>query len=146
MKNIRQAKINDLPRIAEIVIFNNRINFYPLFKNDDFYFNELCVPRLMEQYQDYVDRMWVYDDGAVKGVVWVENGEIKKLFVEPVLQGNAIGSALLEYAIHEQNACALWALEKNARAIRFYERHGFQKTMDKKFEDDTTEYLIRLAR
>jgi len=146
MKDIRQATINDLSRIAEIVIFNYRLNFYPIFKDDAFYFNELQVPKLMEEYKDYVDRMWVYDDGVVKGFIQIEDYEIKKLFVEPALQGNSIGSVLLNFAIDECKANNLWALEKNIRAISFYERHGFQITTDKKFEEDTTEYLIRLER
>ena len=146
MKNIRKAKIGDLARIAEIVIFNYRLNFYPIFEDDDYYFNELQVPTIMKQYESFIDNMWVYDDGAVKGIILVENQEIKKLFVEPVLQGNCIGSNLLIYAIENQNAKTLWALEKNTRAIRFYEGHGFRITADKKLEEDTTEYLIRLER
>jgi len=146
MKNIRKSTIGDLARIAEIVIFNYRLNFYPIFKNDDYYFGELQVPTLMKQYRNIVDNMWVYDDGAVKGVIQIENQEIKKLFVEPVLQGNGIGSELLIYAIENHNANTLWALEKNFRAIRFYEQHGFKITSDKKLEDDTTEYLVRLER
>lgn len=146
MKHIRQAAVSDLARIAEIVIFNYRLNFYPIFKNDAYYFSELQVINLMKQYESAVDTMWVYDDGAVKGVIQIENGEIRKLFVEPVLQGNAIGSALLLYAVDHHGANTLWALEKNVRAIRFYERHGFRKTSDRKLEEDTTEYLIRLAR
>lgn len=146
MKNIRKATIGDLARIAEIVIFNYRLNFYPIFKNDDYYFNELQVPTIMKQYESSIDNMWVYDDGAIKGIIQVENQEIKKLFVEPVLQGNCIGSMLLKYAIDYHNANILWALEKNTRAIRFYERHGFKITADKKLEEDTTEYLVRLER
>lgn len=30
------------------------------------------------------------------------------------------------------------------QAIRFYERNGFHVTGDRVFEEDTTEYLIRL--
>lgn len=146
MKNIRRATAEDLSRIAEMVIFNYRMNFYPIFKNDDYYFNELQVPELMAQYKNFVSSMWVYDDGAVKGFIQVENGEIKKLFVEPVLQGKSIGSALLKYAVVEHHANSLWALEKNTRAIRFYERHGFYTTTDKKLEEDTTEFLVRLER
>ncbi len=146
MKHIRHATVADLSRIAEIVIFNYRLNFYPIFRNDDYYFNELQVPKLMKQYESIVGNMLVYDDGAVKGVIQVESNEIKKLFVEPVLQGNSIGSALLKFAIDKQNANTVWALEKNIRAIRFYERHGFQVTTDKKLEEDTTEYLVRLER
>ena len=146
MKYIRKATIDDLARIAEIVIFNYRLNFYPIFKNDDYYFYELQVPTIMKQYESTIDHMWVYDDGAVKGMIQIENREIKKLFVEPVLQGNGIGSELLTYAIEKHNANTLWALEKNTRAIRFYERHGFGNSTDKKLEDDTTEYLVRLEK
>ena len=146
MKYIRKATIDDLARIAEIVIFNYRLNFYPIFKNDDYYFHELQVPTIMKQYESTIDHMWVYDDGAVKGMIQIENREIKKLFVEPVLQGNGIGSELLTYAVEKHNANTLWALEKNTRAIRFYERHGFRNSTDKKLEDDTTEYLMRLEK
>lgn len=146
MKNIRQATVDDLGRIAEIVIFNYRLNFYPVFQDDDFYFNEMQVVNLVESYKDVVNSMWVYDDGAVKGFIQVENGEVKKLFVEPILQGKSIGTFLLNYAIKEHNANNLWALEKNVRAIRFYDRHGFRMTGDKKLEENTTEYLVRLER
>ena len=146
MENVRQATIADLSRIAEIVIFNYRLNFYPIFQNDDYYFNELQVSKVAKQYEDVVGNMWVYDDGAIKGVIQIENSEIKKLFVEPALQGKYIGSYLLKYAIVEQKANTLWALEKNVRAIRFYKRHGFNVTTDKKLEEDTTEYLVRLKR
>ena len=146
MQNIRKATSADLARIAEIVIFNYRLNFYPIFKNDDYYFGELQVPTLMKQYGSIVDNMWVYDEDAVKGVIQIENQEIKKLFVEPVLQGNGIGTELLTFAIENHNANTLWALEKNFRAIRFYERHGFRITADRKLEEDTTEYLVRLER
>ena len=146
MENVRQATIADLSRIAEIVIFNYRLNFYPIFQNDDYYFNELQVSKVAKQYEDVVGNMWVYDDGAIKGVIQIENSEIKKLFVEPALQGKSIGSYLLKYAIVEHKANTLWGLEKNVRAIRFYKRHGFNVTTDKKLEEDTTEYLVRLKR
>lgn len=146
MKNIRKATKEDLARIAEIVVFNYRLNFYPIFKNDDFYFVELQVLNLMESYQPLIETMWVYDDGVIKGFVQVDNKEIKKLFVEPALQGNAIGSKLLNFAINKFNADFLWALEKNIRAINFYQRHGFSVTPEKKLEEDTTEYLVRMVR
>ena len=145
MKNIRAATLADLNRIAEIVIFNYRMNFYPIFQNDEFYFSELQVPSLSKEYENAVHTLWVYDDGVVKGFVQVEGREVKKLFVEPILQGKGIGSALLTYAINELQADFLWALEKNTKAIAFYERHGFHPTSEKT-EEDTSEYLIRLQR
>lgn len=146
MKDIRQATTDDLSRIAEIEVFNYRLNFYPIFQSDDFYFNELQVHKLINKYENSLKNIWVYDDGAVKGFIQVENREVKNLFVEPVLQGNSIGSKLLEFGVSKCNANFLWALEKNVKAIKFYERNGFHITTEKKFEDDTTEYLILLKR
>lgn len=146
MKNIRKATMNDVSRIVEIVVFNYRLNFYPIFKDDDFYFNEIQVINLIDSYKEFISNMWVYDDGVVKGVIQIENQELRKIYVEPAIQGKSIGSVLLNYAINECNVKYLWALEKNTRAISFYKKHGFRVTEDKKFEEDTTEYLVRLER
>ena len=143
---IRKAEINDLSRIAEILIFNYRLYFYPIFKSDEYYFDELQVPSLMKEFESALDSLYVYDDGVVKGFIKIEGTYIARLFVEPVLHNGSIGSQLLEYAVKEHHADHLWALEKNVRAIRFYERHGFTATGEKKLEDDTTEYLILLRK
>ena len=143
---IRKANANDLSRIAEIQVFNYRLYFYPIFKSDAYYFDELRVPSLMKEYEAGLDSLYVYDDGVVKGFIKIEGTYIARLFVEPVLQNASIGSQLLEYAIREYGADHLWALEKNAKAIRFYQRHGFAATGEKKPEDGTTEYLVLLKR
>ena len=144
MKNIRQATEKDLFRIAEIEIFNYRLNFYPIFKSDWFYFEYLTVPSLIEKYAVETGSFYVYDDGVIKGFVKTSDNEIQKLFVEPVLQGNKIGDALVNFATEKLSADNLWALEKNTKAIKFYEKHGFELTGEKKFEEDTTEYLVKL--
>ena len=146
MNYIRQAKYDDIERIAEILVFNYRLNFYPIFRNDGFYFEELTVVKQKATYEHELDSIWVYDDGVVKGFIQIENAEVKKLFVEPVLQGNSIGAELLEYAISERDVNFLWALEKNTKAIAFYKRHGFDITNEKKYEEDTTEFLVRMER
>ena len=146
MNYIRQAKINDLVRIAEIFVFNYRLNFYPIFQEDIFYFEELTVFNMVESFAKELDSIWVYDDGVVKGFIQIEKREVKRLFVEPVLQGKAIGTELLEYGIVEMDANHLWALEKNKKAIAFYKRHGFDTTNEKKYEKDTTEFLVRMEK
>ena len=143
---IRKATSNDLSRIAEIQVFNYRLYFYPIFRSDEYYFDELRVPSLMREYESGLDSLYVYDDGVVKGFIKVEGTYIARLFVEPVLQNASIGSRLLEYAIQEHNADHLWALEKNEKAIRFYERHGFTAKKKKKPEAGTDEYLVLLKR
>ena len=146
MNYIRQAKINDLVRIAEIFVFNYRLNFYPIFQEDIFYFEELTVFNMVESFAKELDSVWVYDDGVVKGFIQIEKREVKRLFVEPVFQGKAIGTELLEYGIAERDANHLWALEKNIKAIAFYKRHGFDTTNEKKYEEDTTEFLVRMEK
>jgi len=143
---IRKANDKDLARIAEILIFNYRLYFYPIFQSDEYYFDELQVPSLMKEFESQIDSLYVYDDGVVKGFIKIEGTYIARLFVEPVLQNASIGSKLLEYAVKEHNADHLWALEKNVKAIRFYNRHGFFATGEKKLEEDTTEYLILLKK
>ncbi len=143
---IRKANINDLSRIAEIQVFNYRLYFYPIFQSDAYYFGELQVPSLMKEYEAQLDSLYVYDDGVVKGFIKIEGTYIARLFVEPVLQNGSIGSQLLDFAVKEHNADYLWALQKNEKAIRFYERHGFFATGEKKLEEGTAEYLILLRR
>ena len=93
-----------------------------------------------------MNNTYVYDDGTVKGFISIDGREIKKLFVEPVLQGKSIGSALLDYALNNHKIEFLWALEKNTKAISFYKKHGFHITNERKPEDETTEYLIKLVK
>ena len=146
MNNVRKADRKDLARIAEIQIFNYRLFFYPIFRSDEYYFEELQVPSLMKKYEAELDSLYVYDDGVVKGFIKIEETYIARLFVEPVLQNASIGSRLLEYAVKKHQADHLWVLEKNEKAIRFYERHGFSATGERKPEDGTDEFLILLRR
>ena len=146
---IRPARAEDLNRIAEIEIFNYRLNFYPIFRSDAYYFGEKTVPNLLAFYSKepgIVEHTVVYDDGVVKGFVRVNDDLIEKLFVEPVLQNRGIGDALIRYATERLGAKRLLVLEKNPRAIRFYEKHGFHLTDRKQRVDDTNEFFIWMER
>ena len=147
MSFVRKAVPLDACRLAEIEVFNYRLHFYPLFRTDEYFFSELNVPALMEEYRDLPEKIahtFVYDDGVVKGFVRVNGEEIEKLFVEPTFQGKGIGGALLAYVLAHTDAKWLLALEKNAGAIRLYERYGFRLTDQKQRVDDTKEFLVRM--
>ena len=144
MKNIRKATKEDLSRIAEIFIFNYRINFYPIFKSDEYYFKDLQVTKIIEEFTPFLSDLFVYDEGVLKGFIHIKENEVKKLFVEPLFQNGGIGAKLLEFAKENFSIEFLWALEKNTRAISFYEKHGFYKTDEKILEEGTTEYLVKL--
>ena len=143
---IRKAEVRDLSRIAEILVFVKRIKFRPIFQDDDYSFNKLQVLTVAEEYREKLDRIWVYDDGIVKGMIHIADREIRELYVDYFFQNQSVGSRLIEFAKKYFPVTFLWAVEKNTDAIRFYERHGFFLTEKKKFEDGTTEYLVMLAR
>ena len=61
MQNIRQARPQDAERIAEIYVFNYRLNFYPIFLDDSFYFKELTVNRQSALFESASKDIWVFD-------------------------------------------------------------------------------------
>ena len=145
---IRKARPDDISRIAEILVFVKRIKFRPIFQDDDYSFGELQVLPVAEKYKrpEILDHILVYDDGIVKGLIRIEGNEIVELYVDYFFQDQGIGTALIEYAKENYPVTFLWAIEKNADAIRFYNRHGFHVTDTRKFEEGTTEYLVMLKR
>lgn len=149
MQHIRRAEERDAGRLAEILVFHYRLNFYPIFKNHAFYFDEMQVMPVAQKYladKETLRNVYVFDDGTVKGMLQMSGREVQKLFAEPVLQGCGIGEKLLRYAVESCRAAFLWALEKNKQAIKFYQRNGFHQTGGKKLEEGTAEYLVRLER
>ena len=146
---IRPARPQDASRIAEIIITNYRVNFYPFFLNDEFYFSELNVVDMAAEYAEGSEELlstFVYDDnGVIKGIIRVNGTEVVKLYVGPQFQGCGIGAELLEFAVNRFGADNLWALEYNTRGIAFYERHGFQLTGEKMIEDEWVP-LVKMER
>ena len=141
MKNehIRRATAEDAGRIAELIVTNYRVNFYRFFKNDEFYFKELNVLDTAKEYTEEpgaIENTYVYDDGVVKGLIYINGSEIVKLYVEPQFQSCGIGRELLRFAVEDKQADWLWALEYNERGIAFYKRNGFELTGEKMTEDE----------
>ena len=145
---IRKATVNDISRIAEILVFVKRIKFLPIFRDEDYSFNTLQVLTVAEEYKkpDILDKMYVYDDGIVKGLIHIEGKQIKELYVDYFFQDQGIGSRLIEFAIKEFDVDFLWAIERNLDARRFYENHGFHLTDIRKLEEGTSEYLVMMKR
>ena len=67
---IRVADNGDISRIAEILVFNNRINFLPIFGDESYSFGEMQVLRVARDLtEDRLRNIFVYDDGIVRGFV-----------------------------------------------------------------------------
>lgn len=157
---IRRAEIKDASRLAEILIFAKRTAYRQIFNNDNVSFNEMQVLDLALDFRDKeseLDDLYVYDDGIVKGLIkWgysnmKDSGnsiEIFQLYVDTFFQGQGIGSILMKDCIEHAKRKSikkifLWVLEKNHNARKIYEKHGFKADGVSKFEDGTTEILLR---
>ena len=119
------ATKNDISRIAEIFVVNYRMNFYQYFHNDKYYFEELNVLSIADEYKSDSEKLvntFVYDDGIVRGFMRIKEKEIEKFFVEPQFQNMGIGAKLLNFAIGKFNIKFLWALEYNTKDINFYKK------------------------
>lgn len=148
MNNIRMATKNDISRIAEIFVVNYRMNFYQYFQNDKYYFGELNVLSIADEYKSDSEKLvntFVYDDGIVRGFMRIKEKEIEKLFVEPQFQNMGIGAKLLNFAIGKFDVKFLWALEYNTKGINFYKKYGFSLTSEKILEEEYVS-LVKLVR
>ena len=78
---IRKAELKDLSRIAEIFVFNNRINYFPIFHEEAYSFGEMQVVPMIDQYfkkEEILNRIYVYDDGIIRGFTEINGTEICK--------------------------------------------------------------------
>ena len=152
---IRKAQIQDIPRIAEIIVFGKRVAYRSIFNNDVVSFNELQVMDLVEKYHSdlsLIDDMIVYDDGIVKGVInrrYVgEDVELCEFYVEPFFKGNGIGRELIQYVINEagnthMKRIFLWVIKDNLSARKFYEANGFKESGETCLIEGTTKWDMR---
>ena len=138
---IRPVQKEDLVRLAEIIVFNNRKNYYPIFQDIVYSFKEYNVVSVMNMFENdpvFMSATYVYEDEVIKGFITVHEGEILKLYVDSFFQNQLIDAF--------PDARHLWALQKNTGAIAFYRRNGFTWDNTTKKEEGTDENLIHLSR
>ena len=145
---IRKAEPKDISRIAEILVLTKRMKYRSIFNNDEYSFNGLQVVKVADEFKDpeHLDKVWVYDDGIVKGMIHLEGKEIAELYVDYFFWKEGIGSKLIEFAKEKFDVKFVWTLEKNEDAIRFYEAHGFKLNGKRQLEEGTHEYIVMLER
>lgn len=88
-----------------------------------------CLRREM----DAGKRLYLLTDGEPVGIVTVQGSLIENLYVLPAMQNRGYGTKLLKFAMGQcRDVPTLWILNNNEGAKRFYARHGFVETGNRK--------------
>lgn len=91
---------------------------------------------------------WV--DGKLMGLLVCSEqpdgrAEIEAIHSLPESWGTGLGAAMLDFALRGR-AAGLWAFEENRRARRFYEKHGFAFTGERRISEFDGAVEVRYER
>lgn len=87
-------------------------------------------------------QLYIYEDGTqIQGFIGLTNHYIAGIFVRQEARCNGIGRQLLDFVKERYPQLTLNVYEKNARAVQFYMREGFQcRQVRVETETKETEY------
>ena len=138
---IRRMQKTDIDAISGIWLDANR-EAHDFIPAEYWESNFLTVKKMLLQAEVYV-----YIDeckNEIEGFVGLEETYIAGIFVRKEARSKGSGKALLDFIKEKKQELTLNVYQKNVRAVRFYERQGFQiidRYMDK--NTDEKEYLMR---
>ena len=117
---IRKMQNIDINRVADIWLKTNLKAHY--FIPEQYWTsNYELVKEMMSQAEVYV-----YEDNKmIHGFVGLSNEYIEGIFVSDEMQSCGIGKLLLDYIKNKKVRLRLNVYQKNARALSFYQREGF---------------------
>ena len=119
---IREFQRDDINKVADIWLDTNikAHNFIPAeyWKSN---FKSVKEALLLAE-------VYVYEyDTEIQGFIGLNDEYVEGIFVSGEMQSQGIGKILLNYAKDKRNKLLLNAYQKNARAISFYKREGFER-------------------
>ena len=138
---IRKLQKTDIDTVSQIWLDANR-DAHDFIPAEYWENNFLPVKEMLLQAEVYV-----YIDeckNEIEGFVGMDQEYIAGIFVRKEVRSEGIGKALLDFVKGKKQELTLNVYKKNERAVRFYEREGFQiidRTVDK--STDEKEYLMK---
>lgn len=127
---IRLGSIRDFDLLLSIQREASIAGFAHIFPPERYPYPDEDVRRSLHE-QVRKDNNLVLIDGGGRGFALVEPGRLQRLFVRERAWGIGVaaqlhGAALEALRSQGANAASLWCLADNARARRFYEKHGWR--------------------
>ena len=138
---IRELQKTDIDTVSQIWLDANR-DAHDFIPAEYWENNFLPVKKMLLQAEVYV-----YMDeckNEIEGFVGLDQEYIAGSFVRKEARSGGSGKALLDLVKEKKQELTLNVYRKNERAVRFYEREGFQiidRTVDK--STDEKEYLMK---
>lgn len=130
---IRKLQKADLNDVANLWLDTNlkAHNFISAeYWNTNFEFVKEMLPQA---------EVYVYEnDKKIQGFIGLNGEYIEGIFVAVEIQSRGIGKLLLDYAKDRKSKLLLKVYQKNTRAVRFYQREGFE-IQSEGLDDDTDE-------
>ena len=118
---IRRLQKKDVTRVAELSLNTNlkAPDFIPAQYTKS---NYDLVKEMLSQAEVYV-----YEDGQkIQGFIGLDGDDIEGIFVSDEMQSHGIGKVLVDFVKEGKTKLRLNVYQKNVRAIRFYQKEGFE--------------------
>ena len=118
---IRVLQKADIERVVDIWLDTNLKAHY--FIPGQYWKDNIdLVKEMLPQAEVYVYE----NDCQIEGFIGLNDEYVEGIFVSGEMQSQGIGKILLNYAKDKRNKLHLNVYQKNARAISFYKREGFE--------------------
>lgn len=118
---IRRLQKKDVTRVAELWL-NTNLKAHDFIPAQYWRSNYDLVKEMLSQAEVYV-----YEDGQkIQGFIGLDGEYIEGIFVSDEMQSQGIGKTLIDFVKAQKTKLSLNVYQKNVRAIRFYQKEGFE--------------------
>lgn len=118
---IRRLQKKDVNRVAELWL-NTNLKAHDFIPAQYWKSNYDLVKEMLSQAEVYV-----YEDGQkIQGFIGLDGEYIEGIFVSDEMQSQGIGKTLIDFVKAQKTKLSLNVYQKNVRAIRFYQKEGFE--------------------
>ena len=147
--NFRRANISDASLYAHILNqswkdtygeyvsfehIDDEFNIDKLIKNFEYYIKDQTFELYMIEYDEQVVgvlELGSSEDSYKEDMIGI--GELRTIHIKKEFQHLGIGSKALQFSCNRLKelgyvVCCLWVKKQNTKAIKFYEKKGFEKT------------------